>query len=54
MSGGCQGCRSETGKIEIAMAFQPIVDVQTGLPFAYEALVRGINGEPAGSVLAGV
>lgn len=34
------------------MAFQPIVDVQTGTPFAYEALVRGPNGEPAASVLS--
>ena len=36
------------------MAFQPIVDVETGLPFAYEALVRGANGESAGEVLARV
>jgi EAL domain-containing protein (putative c-di-GMP-specific phosphodiesterase class I) len=36
------------------MAFQPIVDVETGLPFAYEALVRGGNGEGAGIVLAQV
>ena len=36
------------------MAFQPIVDVETGLPFAYEALVRGGNGEGAAEVLAGV
>lgn len=39
---------------DITMAFQPIVDVETGLPFAFEALVRGINGEGAGEVLAGV
>lgn len=36
------------------MAFQPIVDLDTGLPYAYEALVRGINGESAGTVLARV
>lgn len=36
------------------MAFQPIVDAETGLPFAYEALVRGGNGEGAGIVLAQV
>jgi EAL domain-containing protein (putative c-di-GMP-specific phosphodiesterase class I) len=36
------------------MAFQPIVDVETGLPFAYEALVRGLNGESAWSVLSQV
>ncbi|GMM93055.1 EAL domain-containing protein [Qipengyuania sp. MTN3-11] len=36
------------------MAFQPIVDCETGVPFAYEALVRGGNGEGAGEVLARV
>ncbi|WP_439533390.1 EAL domain-containing protein [Polymorphobacter sp.] len=33
------------------MAFQPIVDIETGLPFAYEALVRGIDGESADNIL---
>ncbi|MES2721997.1 MAG: EAL domain-containing protein [Pseudomonadota bacterium] len=33
------------------MAFQPILDLQTGAPFAYEALVRGAAGESAASVL---
>lgn len=36
------------------MAFQPIVDVSTGLPFAFEALVRGPNGESASEVLGSV
>jgi len=36
------------------MAFQPIVDVETGRPFAFEALVRGSNGESAGEVLGRV
>ncbi len=36
------------------MAFQPIVDVETGLPFAYEALVRGSDGQSAASVLSSV
>lgn len=36
------------------MAFQPIVDVETGLPFAYEALVRGPEGQSAYSVLSQV
>ena len=36
------------------MAFQPIVDTETGLPFAYEALVRGRDGQGAGEVLAAV
>jgi EAL domain-containing protein (putative c-di-GMP-specific phosphodiesterase class I) len=51
---GCQGCRSEGHEFEIAMAFQPIVDVETGRPFAFEALVRGGNGESASEVLARV
>lgn len=51
---GCQGCRSEAHAFDIAMAFQPIVDVETGRIFAYEALVRGRNGESAGEVLGEV
>lgn len=34
------------------MAFQPIMDLGTGKPFAHEALVRGPNGESAYSVLS--
>ena len=34
------------------MAFQPIVDLHTRQPYAYEALVRGPNGEGALSVLS--
>jgi len=47
----CLGCR--TGA-PLTMAFQPIVDVETGSVFAYEALVRGANGQSAGEVLASV
>jgi EAL domain-containing protein (putative c-di-GMP-specific phosphodiesterase class I) len=36
------------------MAFQPIVDVESGRPFAYEALVRGSDGAGAAQVLARV
>ncbi len=36
------------------MAFQPIVDVQERRIDAYEALVRGVDGEGAGQVLARV
>lgn len=36
------------------MAFQPIMDVVEGIPFAYEALVRGPSGEGALSVLSQV
>jgi EAL domain-containing protein (putative c-di-GMP-specific phosphodiesterase class I) len=36
------------------MAFQPIVDLRTGRAWAYEALVRGAEGESAADVLAQV
>ena len=29
----------------ITMAFQPIGDIETGAVFAYEALVRGVDGQ---------
>ncbi|WP_347574786.1 EAL domain-containing protein [Sphingomonas sp. Ant20] len=38
----------------ITMAFQPIVDITTGSVFAYEALVRGTDGQSAGDVLSSV
>jgi len=38
----------------ITMAFQPIVDVRNETVFAYEALVRGKDGQGAGDVLAQV
>jgi EAL domain-containing protein (putative c-di-GMP-specific phosphodiesterase class I) len=51
---GCEGCREAGVQFDLAMAFQPIVDVETGRAWAYEALVRGPNGEGAGQVLAAV
>lgn len=52
---GCSGCRDDASfDIDFAMAFQPIVDLETGSPFAFEALVRGPDGQSAGSVLARV
>lgn len=55
MKVGCAGCRNgEPLNFGFSMAFQPIVDIQTGEPFAYEALVRGLNGESAWSVLSQV
>lgn len=51
MSHGCKGCRESGHAFDIAMAFQPIVDIETGRAFAYEALVRGPRGESASSVL---
>lgn len=51
----CSACRNgEALDFDFTMAFQPIVDVDTGAPWAYEALVRGLAGESAASVLAQV
>ncbi|AOY97794.1 diguanylate phosphodiesterase (plasmid) [Cupriavidus sp. USMAA2-4] len=53
--GSCSGCSSdEAAPIEMAFAFQPIVDLTSGGAYAYEALVRGPNGESAASVLSQV
>ena len=51
---GCHGCRQAGAPFDLAMAFQPIVDAETGRAWAYEALVRGPGGEGAGHVLAAV
>ena len=49
---GCDGCRDGEGfPTSFSMAYQPIVDMRTRTVFAYEALVRGIAGEGAVSVL---
>lgn len=51
----CSGCRDGIDfDIPFAMAFQPIVDTHTGQPFAYEALVRGLDGSGAYGVLSRV
>jgi EAL domain-containing protein (putative c-di-GMP-specific phosphodiesterase class I) len=51
----CSGCRDGADfEIPFAMAFQPIVDTDTGLPFAYEALVRGVDGAGAYQILSSV
>ncbi len=54
-SSECSACRNgnELG-FELTMAFQPIVDVPRRSVFAYEALVRGVDGEGAGTVLSRV
>lgn len=55
MSTQCNGCRDGAAfNLPFSMAFQPIVDIKTGAVFAHEALVRGPNGEGAGSVLGQV
>ena len=45
----CQG--DDLLDFEVRMAFQPIVDSSTRTVFAYEALVRGMQGEGAGEVI---
>ena len=51
----CTGCRDGVDfEVPFAMAFQPIVDIEAGRPFAYEALIRGIDGADAASVLSRV
>ncbi|RUO75826.1 EAL domain-containing protein [Idiomarina seosinensis] len=51
----CPSCDCETPLgFDIKMAFQPIVNVKTKDVFAFEALVRGSNGEGAGEVLSRV
>ncbi|WP_268798962.1 S6 modification regulatory phosphodiesterase RimA [Pseudomonas huanghezhanensis] len=50
--GRCQGCKSNPElDLDFAFAYQPIVDLRTRSIFAHEALVRGVNGEGALSVL---
>ncbi len=48
---GCQGCRGDIASFPFTMAFQPIVDLENCRIDAYEALVRGPNGEGARHVL---
>lgn len=51
----CHACEPvEALPFTITMAFQAIIDVRTREVFAYEALVRGTGGEPAGAILAQV
>ena len=51
-SAGCHGCKNKgVPDMDFAFAFQPIVDLRDQTTFAHEALVRGVNGEGAFSVL---
>ncbi len=51
----CPSCQCRKPfTLELEMAFQPIVDIKSNRVFAYEALVRGKNGESAGQVLSSV
>jgi EAL domain-containing protein (putative c-di-GMP-specific phosphodiesterase class I) len=54
-SAGCAACRDGTAlPFAFTMAFQPILDLAAGRVWGYEALVRGVAGEPAGAILAQV
>ncbi|MDG3064730.1 EAL domain-containing protein [Thauera mechernichensis] len=49
----CGRCRALPPlPFDFTMAFQPIIDLDSGSSWAWEALVRGPNGESAASVLA--
>ncbi|MER0238236.1 EAL domain-containing protein [Fulvimarina sp. MAC8] len=51
----CLGC--QTGKpldFQFSMAFQPIVDTKANRVWGYEALIRGMQGEGAYSILSRV
>ena len=51
----CANCqRDDVLDFEVRMAFQPILDADTRTVYAYEALVRGADGEGAGDVIARV
>lgn len=51
----CMQCAVEGPlSFDFTMAFQPIVDVEKRTVYAYEALVRGIEGESAPSILGRV
>jgi EAL domain-containing protein (putative c-di-GMP-specific phosphodiesterase class I) len=51
----CEDCgKAERVGFQFEYAYQPIVDIDSKQVFAHEALVRGPNGEGAGSVLAQV
>ena len=48
----CGACRSDVTIPAFTMAFQPIIDIESGRPYAYEALVRPIGGGSAAEVLS--
>ncbi len=49
---GCKNCSDDEPLcFDFTMAFQPIIDIRTREMYAYEALVRGTEGQGAGWVL---
>lgn len=50
---GCSNCKDlNTLSFDFSMAFQPIIDASNNTIFGYEALVRGLHGEPAAEILS--
>ena len=47
----CEACRTEIPLPSFTMAFQPIVDIDTGEVYAHEALVRPPGGGSAADIL---
>ncbi len=47
----CNACRTNASVPSFTMAFQPILDIETSKIYAYEALVRPLNGGTAADVL---
>lgn len=55
MTGACEGCQSGVKlNFDFTMAFQPILNTDTASVWGYEALIRGMAGEGAWSVLSQV
>jgi len=48
----CGACREDVELPDFTMAFQPIVDVELGSIYAYEALVRPVGGGSAADILS--
>jgi EAL domain-containing protein (putative c-di-GMP-specific phosphodiesterase class I) len=51
---GCRACQDALPPPEFTMAFQPVVDLSLRRIDSHEALVRGLNRDPAQAVLAKV
>jgi len=50
----CGACRQNKPLFPLTMAFQPVVDLESGRIDAYEALVRGLAGEGAAEVMGAI
>ncbi len=51
----CLGCGTSNGfAVPFTMAFQPVVDISARRIYAHEALVRGVDGASAASILEAV